>query len=59
MNKQTGLLSKEPPAIALRFKEIDGKHYIQSAPFRPGMMIKRCGKTYQVDANGTQRRVKQ
>jgi hypothetical protein len=31
---------------------------IRTLPFKPGMTIDRCGKKYQVDKNGTQRRIK-
>jgi hypothetical protein len=44
--------------IPLQFRTIYGKQYVSSIPFKPGMLIKRCGKVYQVDAKGTQRQVK-
>ena len=34
-----------------------GDLYVRMVPLRPGMIIERNGKRYQVDAKGTQRRV--
>ena len=35
-----------------------GDLYVRMVPLRPGMIIERNGKRYQVDVKGTQRRVK-
>jgi hypothetical protein len=47
------------PQIAVNFlrNEAGNIDRIQLAPFEPGMVIRRCGKRYQVDAKGQQRRI--
>lgn len=45
------------PAIPVAQRVRDGKVEIAMVEFVPGMEIKRCGRKYIVDKNGTQRRV--
>ena len=44
--------------VATRHDPSTGKPQIDSLPFTPGMIIERAGRKYQVDKNGTQRRIK-
>jgi hypothetical protein len=49
---------KPAPSIIVACREIKGKMYYRTIPLKPGLVIKRAGREYQVDANGTQRRIK-
>ncbi len=50
---------EDPPRVmvATRHDE-NGKLMIGSLPFKPGMIVERCGKKYQIDERGVQRRMK-
>jgi hypothetical protein len=44
--------------VATRINE-HGKEEIGTISFKPNTLLKRCNKLYLVDANGTQKRVKE
>ena len=49
------------PQIMLQFlrdPKTGAASKIRTVPFKAGIQINRCGRSYVVDANGTQRRVK-
>jgi hypothetical protein len=46
-----------PERIIIRCREIKGKLFYQTVPFKPGMVLERAGRKYQVDEHGTQRRI--
>ncbi len=48
-----------PPSIAVGYlRNDDGViDRIELKELKPGMVVKRCGKYYEVDAKGTQKRI--
>ena len=50
-------LSTDEPRIAVRYDRYDPRKVI-TILFKPGMRIQRNGKVFEIDKNGTQRRVK-
>ena len=49
-----------PPRPVILVAQRTGPNGIELAtvPFEPGMIVERCGKRYQVDKRGVQRKVK-
>ena len=60
MESEYKKLSEDPVRVMVSTR-IDerGKFMIGMIPFKPGMIVERCNRKYQIDANGQQRRVKE
>ena len=60
MDEQGKVISSTLPQVIISsfHHPKTGDLYVRMVPLRPGMIIERNGKRYQVDAKGTQRRVK-
>ncbi len=57
VKRACGLSSRQVIVGSFRHPKT-GDLYVRMAPLKPGMIVERCGKRYQVDAKGVQRRVK-
>lgn len=58
MNQARNRSFPDKPSVPVARRIVDGREQIAMVPFEPGMIIERCGKKYQLDKNGTQRRLK-
>jgi len=47
-----------PRVMVLTRRNEKGELIIGCLPFTPGMTVERCGRKYQIDAKGQQRRVR-